>query len=60
MLISKHFFCKLNGQVFILSTNEEINSAHVQIMKDKISATYMLENADDKRTIVVSDKYFEV
>ena len=58
--ISKHFFCKLNGQVFILSTNEEINSAHVQIMKDKISATYMLENADDKRTIVVSDKYFEV
>ncbi len=58
--ISKHFFCKLNGQVFILSTNEEINSAHVQIMKDKISATYMLENTDDKRTVVVSDKYFEV
>ena len=32
--ISKHFFCKLNGQVFILSTNEEINSAHVQIMSE--------------------------
>lgn len=58
--ISEHFFCKLNGQVFILSTNEEINSTHVQIMKEKIAATYMLENTDNRRTIVVSDSYFEV
>lgn len=56
--ISTHFFCKLNGQVFILSTNEEINSAHVQIMGDKIAATYMLENTDNKRTTVVSNRYF--
>ena len=34
--ISKHFFSKLNGQVFILSTNEEINSKHVGIMKEKM------------------------
>lgn len=60
MNISKHFFSKLNGQVFILSTNEEINSTHVQIMKDKIAATYMLENSDNKKTIVVQDSYFEV
>lgn len=58
--ISEHFFCGLNGQVFILSTNEEINSAHVQIMKDKIAATYMLENTDNKRTVVISNSYFEV
>lgn len=58
--ISKHFFCNLKGQVFILSTNEEINSAHVQIMSEKIAATYMLENTDNKRTVVVSNKYFEV
>lgn len=58
--ISTHFFCKLNGQVFILSTNEEINSAHVQIMGDRIAATYMLENTDNKRTTVVSNQYFEV
>lgn len=58
--ISTHFFCKLKGQVFILSTNEEINSAHVQIMRDKILATYMLENQDNKRTTVVSNSYFEV
>lgn len=58
--ISTHFFCKLHGQVFILSTNEEINSAHVQIMGDKIAATYMLENSDNKRTTVVKNQYFEV
>jgi hypothetical protein len=57
--ISKYFFSKLNGQVFILSTNEEINSAHVQILSDRIAATYMLENTDNKRTVVVSNKYFE-
>lgn len=58
--ISKHFFCELKGQVFILSTNEEINSSHVQILKDKIAATYMLENSDNKRTVVVKNSYFEV
>lgn len=58
--ISKHFFCNLRGQVFILSTNEEINSDHVQIMKERIAATYMLENTDNKRTTVVQDTYFEV
>lgn len=58
--ISKHFFCELKGQVFILSTNEEINSSHVQILKGKIAATYMLENSDNKRTVVVKNSYFEV
>lgn len=58
--ISKHFFSELKGQVFILSTNEEINSSHVQILKDKIAATYMLENSHNKRTVVVKNSYFEV
>jgi len=58
--ISKYFFSKLNGQVFILSTNEEINSSHVKILEKKIAATYMLENTDNKRTVVVKDSYFEV
>lgn len=57
--ISKYFFCKLNGQVFILSTNEEIDSDHVKIMKDKICATYMLENVDNKQTTIVNNTYFE-
>jgi DNA sulfur modification protein DndD len=58
--ISKHFFSKLKGQVFILSTNEEINSSHVQILRDHIAATYLLENTDNKKTVVVNDTYFEV
>jgi hypothetical protein len=57
--ISKHFFSKLNGQVFILSTNEEINSKHVGIMNDKISVTYMLENTDNTRTTIMRNAYFE-
>ena len=57
--ISKYFFSKLNGQVFILSTNEEINSKHVGIMKDKIAVTYMLENTDNTRTSVSRNAYFE-
>ena len=57
--ISKHFFSKLNGQIFILSTNEEVNSKHVGIMKDKIAVTYMLENADNTRTTVSCNSYFE-
>lgn len=60
MNISKHFFRKLNGQVFILSTNEEIDSTHMQILRDKISATYTLENTDNKKTVVFKDTYFEV
>ena len=58
--ISKYFFSKLRGQVFILSTNEEINSNHVQILRDHIAATYLLENTDNKKTVVVQDTYFEV
>ena len=58
--ISKYFFSKLKGQVFILSTNEEINSDHVQILRNHIAATYLLENTDNKKTVVVNDTYFEV
>lgn len=58
--IAKSFFSKLNGQVFILSTNEEINSSHVRILKDKISTTYTLENTDNKKTTVIQNTYFEV
>lgn len=58
--IAKYFFSKLKGQVFILSTNEEINSSHIRILKDKIAATYLLENSDNKHTIIVRNSYFEV
>ena len=58
--IARYFFCELKGQVFILSTNEEITATHVQIMKDKTLAKYMLENSDNQKTVVIKDLYFEV
>lgn len=58
--ISNHFFRELSGQVFILSTNEEINSDHVQLLQDRIAATYLLDNVDNKKTMVIRDSYFEV
>ena len=58
--IARYFFSELNGQVFILSTNEEINATHIQIMKDKILAKYLLENGDNQRTVVIKDLFFEV
>lgn len=58
--ISKYFFNNLSGQIFILSTNEEINSKHFKILNEKIAETYMLENIDNTKTIVHHNKYFEV
>lgn len=57
--IAKYFFKELKGQVFILSTNEEITSEHINILQDKIFAQYLLENTDNKRTVIVKDSYFE-
>ena len=56
--ISLYFFSELKGQVFILSTNEEIHSEHVDIIRDHIATTYILENTRQK-TEVLSNSYFE-
>ncbi len=58
--ITKHFFLDLSGQLFILSTNEEINERHLDIMGEQVSHVYMLEYGDDKRTYAYQDQYFEV
>lgn len=58
--IAEHFFSKLKGQVFILSTNEEISEKHILLMQEKIANTYMLENTDNKKTNVRKNTYFEV
>ena len=58
--ISNYFFKALKGQIFILSTNEEIDTDNYNIIESKISKTYMLENTDNKKTRVVRDTYFEV
>ncbi len=58
--ISKHFFQKLKGQVFILSTNEEIDSNHLAILNDNVAFTYILENDGSRGTEVLANAYFEV
>ena len=58
MNIANSFFCNLSNQIFILSTNEEIGSAHMSVMKDKIAATFLLENTENQRTVVISNQYF--
>ena len=58
--ISKYFFNKLKGQVFILSTDEEIDANHLKLLKNKIYTTYLLENKDNQKTVITANKYFEV
>ena len=36
------------------------NESKLVDFEDKIAATYMLENTDNKRTVVVKNSYFEV
>ena len=58
--ITANFFLDLEGQLFILSTNEELDSEHMRMMSDQISHTYLLEYGDDKKTSVYANDYFEV
>ncbi len=56
--ITKYFFKNLRGQIFILSTNEEITEEHVEILQDQIAAKFTIMNEENDRTIILSDKYF--
>lgn len=56
--ISKHFFKELKGQVFILSTNEEIENKQLKMLDNKLSVKYMLENQDNKSTKIRKNLYF--
>ena len=56
--IVENFFKELKGQIFILSTNEEINSKHLSILGDKILNIYMLKNDDNERTMISKGNYF--
>lgn len=56
--IVNYFFKELKGQVFILSTDEEISEEHVAMLEDRLAASYTLVNTDDSRTTLVANKYF--
>ncbi len=56
--ITKNFFMDLRGQVIIFSTNEEIVGKHYAAMKPEVKAQFVLENADNRCTIVKPNTYF--
>ena len=58
--IVEQFFKRLPGQLFILSTNEEISSKHMLALHDQTSNMFLLDYGDDKCTQVIENQYFEV
>lgn len=58
--ITDYFFKQLDGQLIILSTDEEISDAHMVSMNDQIARVYMLEYGQDKSTHIHDNVYFEV
>lgn len=58
--ITELFFKELPGQLFVLSTNEEIKKEHLTALEGQIAKVYLLEYGDDKRTRITAGNYFEV
>lgn len=56
--IVEEFFMKLKNQMFILSTDEEIIGSYKEMIKPKISDTYLLEISDYGTTKIVPGQYF--
>lgn len=58
--ITEKFFKELPGQLFVLSTNEELRHEHIAALDQQIANVYMLEYGEDKRTHISEGSYFEV
>jgi len=58
--ITEKFFKELQGQLFVLSTNEELRPEHIAALDQQIANVYMLEYGEDKRTRISEGSYFEV
>ena len=56
--ILTQFFTKLNGQILILSTDEEIVGDYQSMVSDIISDTYVLKHTSDGSTQIIPDAYF--
>lgn len=56
--IAARFFGELEGQVIIFSTDEELVGRPLELIADKIGSTLLLENSDNKKTIVKKGEYF--
>lgn len=56
--ILTQFFTKLDGQILILSTDEEIVGDYKDMVSDIISDTYVLKHVSDGSTQILADTYF--
>lgn len=56
--ITEYFFKELKGQVIIFSTNEEITPEHMKVIGDDLQSKFIIENTDNKKTLIIDDKYF--
>lgn len=56
--ILEHFFMKLNGQVIVLSTDEEIVGEYQEIIHDAVSDTFVLQHTETGTTKVLANTYF--
>ena len=57
--IVQHFFKKLDSQLIILSTDEEIVGEYIDDMHDKIGNKLILESITHGTTVVKNDSYFD-
>ncbi len=56
--ILERFFKKLNGQIIILSTDEEIVGDYQNIISDVVSNTFILKHTSKGNTEILKDIYF--
>lgn len=56
--ILEQFFKNLNGQIIILSTDEEIVGEYKETVSDVISNTFLLNHTAQGNTEIISDLYF--
>jgi len=57
--IIENLINKLEGQVFILSTDQELNQNHIELLGSRVATTFMLEHVNNKQTVVYVNQYFE-
>lgn len=56
--ITEHFFKELKGQVLIFSTDEEITPEHMDVIGSDLQSKFLIENVDNKKTVITANKYF--
>lgn len=56
--ILERFFKQLNGQVIILSTDEEIVGNYCDVISDIVSNTFVLNHTINGNTEIIADAYF--